>query len=169
MARTEPDICDEIGISFVQGHYGWRNLIVVAPKGSIVNCRISTVFTDDIGCLMSLAEAVLDNQTETVDMMDEPGGYRLSIHPDPAQHHMVTFEISALNGRGEVDDAPLLSLRIKRKQMLTLLMTELWKLNLFHQEPSFQRRRQSFGSGELLRQLNSRWDVDPRIGPSILK
>lgn len=118
---------------------------------------------------MSLAEAVLDNQTESVDMMDEPGGHRLSIHPDQAQHHIVTFEISALNGRDEVDGAPLLSLRIKRKQMLTLLMTELWKLDLFHQEPSFQRLRKSFGSGGLLRKLNSRWDVDPRIGPSILK
>lgn len=169
MARTKSDICDEVGISFVQGHHGWSDLIVVAPKGRIVNCRISTVFTDDIGCLMSLAEAVLDNQTESVDMMDEPGGHRLSIHPDPSQHHIVTFEISALNDRDEVDGAPLLSLRIKRKQLLTLLMTELWKLDLFHQEPSFQRLRQSFGSGELLRKLNSRWDADPRIGPSILK
>lgn len=169
MARTKSDICDDDVISFVRKHHGWSDLIVVAPNGHIVNCLISTVFTDDIGCLMSLAEAVLDNQTESVDMMDEPGGHRLSIHPDPAQHHIVRFEISELNSQDEVYGAPLLSLRIKRKQLLTLLMTELWKLDLFYQEPSFQRLRQSFGSGELLRKLNSRWDADPRLGPSILK
>jgi hypothetical protein len=169
MTRTESDVCDEVGISFVQGQYGWSDLIIVAPKGSIVNCRISRVFTDDIAGLMSLAKALIDNQSETVDMMDEPGGHRISIRTDPQLHHIVTFEVGVFNSRGEVDATPLLSMRVKRKQMLTLLMTELWKLNLFHQEPSFQRRRQSFGQGEQLRQLNSMWDADPRIGPSILK
>lgn len=169
MSRMESDICDEVGLSIVQGHYGWSDLVIVAPKGRIVSCRVSRVFTDEIAGFMSLAKAVLDNQSQTVDMMDEPGGHRLSVRPDPEQHHVVTFEVSIFNSGGVVGDAPVLSLRVKRKQMLTLLMTELWKLDLFHQEPSFQRRRGRFDQGELLRQLNSRWDNDPRIGPSILK
>lgn len=156
-------------MSFVQGRDGWSDLIIVAPKGSIVNCRIIGDFTDDIDGLMSLANGLFDNQSQTVDMIDEPGGHRLSIRADLQQHHIVTFEVSVFNSLGEVDATSVLSMRVKRKQMLTLLMAELWKVNLFQQEPLFQRPWQSFGRAELLRQLNSMWDADPRIGPSILE
>lgn len=169
MAKTKSDICDELGLSIVQGHSGWSDLLIVAPKGQIVHCRISTVFTDDTASLISLAKAVLDNLRASVDLMDEPGGHRLSICPDPEQHHLMTFDVSAFHDPRKSAAPPLLSMQIKRKQVLTLLMAELWKLNLFHQEPSFQRRRQSFDHGEHLRHLNSRWDADPQIGPSILK
>jgi len=168
MTRTQSDICDDIGISFVQGRHGWSDLII-GYKGEVLNCRISRVFTDDLADLVRLAGAVLDNQPETLNLMDEPGGHRLSIRPDIYQHHIVTFEIGAFNSRGEVDAAPLMSIRVKRKQLLTLLMTELWKLHFFHQEPAFQSNRPRFNQTEPLRQLNNRWDNDPRLGPSILK
>lgn len=169
MAKTKSDICDELGLSIVQGANGWSDLVIIAPKGHIVHCRISAVFTDEIASFISLAQAVLKNLPASVDLMDEPGGHRLSIRPDPEQHHVMTFELSAFHDPREADAPPILSIRVKRKQVMTLLMAELWKLNAFHQEPSFQRRRQSLEHGEHLRHLNSRWDADPQIGPSILK
>lgn len=119
--------------------------------------------------MVRLAEAVLDNQPVTLNLMDEPGGHRLSIRPDLQQHHIVTFEVSAFSSCREIDAPPLMSIRVKRKQLLTILMTELWKLHFFHQEPAFQRARALFSHSALLRQLNNRWDKDPRLGPSILK
>jgi len=81
----------------------------------------------------------------------------------------MTLEISANASLDKTQATLMFSTRSKRKQLLTLLMTELWKLHHFHAEPSFQRGRSRFVHADTLLDLNRMWDADRRMGPSILK
>ncbi|MCJ9673608.1 MULTISPECIES: hypothetical protein [unclassified Neorhizobium] len=168
MDRDKNEISDTIGISFTQDRHGWSDLLVI-QGGTSFSLQISDVFSDGPLGLLRLCDAILTNRAESVDFLDEPGGHRLAIYPDPEQQHIMTLEIGVLASPDKTEAIPTSSTRSKRKQLLILLMTELWKLHHFHAEPSFQRGRSGFAHAELLLELNRTWDADQRIGPSILK
>ncbi len=168
MEKTIPEICDSLGICLVQRRHGWCDLLIF-HSGGITHCRVSEVFTDPVFELIILCRAILENRPETVSLQDEPGGSRLSLTPDMRWQHIIRLEISTFSAEMAEETPPDLSLWVKRRQLLALLMTELWKLSRFHTEPSFQRSRQSFSSADALLQLNADWDSDPHLGPSLLK
>jgi len=67
------------------------------------------------------------------------------------------------------DEKTIISIRVKRKQLLGLLMAELWKVGRFLLEPSFQKDRQQGFPTETLQALNEEWDAHETLGPSFLK
>ncbi|KAA9384224.1 hypothetical protein [Neorhizobium galegae] len=168
MDREKNETCDTIGISFTQDRHGWSDLLVI-QGGTSFSLQISDVFSDGPLGLLGLCDAILTNRPESVVLLDEPGGHRLTIYPDPGQQHIMTLEIRALATSDKIEATPMFSTRSKRKQLLTLLMAELWKLHHFHAEPSFQRGRSGFAHADTLLELNRMWDADQRMGPSILK
>ncbi|AHG47869.1 hypothetical protein RLEG12_14940 [Rhizobium leguminosarum bv. trifolii CB782] len=168
MEKTISDISDALGLCLVQGRHGWSDLLCF-HHGTVTECRVSEAFSDPVFEMIRLCRAILENRHEIVSLHDEPGGSRLSVTPDIQMQHIMLFEVRTFQSDETEQKPPVLSVRIKRKQLLALLMTELWKLYRFHKELSFQRDRPQFSSADALLQLNAEWDNHPHLGPSLLK
>lgn len=170
MARTPSEIIDELGFSFILGHYGWSDLHINCACEAF-SCRISAVFSDDVSELLTLCRGILANASTSILLYDEPGGHRLSITRDEQQQHTMMLSLAAFRvyNPSVEDETSLVSARIKRKQLLGLVMAELWKAAHFLQEPSFRKSRTKDFPTDTLRELNSAWDADKSLGPSFLK
>lgn len=123
---------------------------------------------------MRLCRAVLDNQAVYALLLDEPGGHCLYLTPDPEQQHTMLLRLYEMpyhrfSPTDPADARLLLSVRVKRKQLLGMLMAELWKLHAALREPSYQKGRDAGVAEEALFGLNAEWDAHPRLGPSFLK
>ncbi|PDS38976.1 hypothetical protein CO665_06505 [Rhizobium anhuiense] len=173
MTRSPPDVCDALGFCFVLDRHGWSDLLI-SCNGGIVTCRISDVFSDAASELLKLCRGVLANEAVSITLYDEPGGHALSVIPDAQQQHTMLLMIQELPLCHAVyeftgDEKTILSIRVKRKQLLGLLIAELWKVDRFLLEPSFQKGRQQGFPGETLQVLNEEWDAHETLGPSFLK
>jgi hypothetical protein len=167
MAVAVSDICDTLGISFVQDRHGWSD-VIIQHAGDVISCRVSGVFSNASLELMKLCRAILENLPEAILLLDEPGGHRLSVAPDLEQQHLIHFNVFRFES-AKNNSTSIFSIQTKRKQLLALFMTELWKLYQFHTEPSFTRGRSPFSEADALVNLNAEWDAHPRLGPSFLK
>lgn len=173
MIRLLSEVIDALGICFVLDRHGWSDLHI-SCSGEIVHFRISGVFSDAVGELAALCQGVLRNEAVTIFLYDEPGGYALSVAPDARQQHTIllsAFELREYNDASELrgDEKQVFSIRVKREQLLGLLMGELWKVRRFMSEPSYQKYRPDGFPNDILRSLNEEWDAEPTIGPSFLK
>ncbi|MBY5905728.1 hypothetical protein HFO88_36450 [Rhizobium leguminosarum] len=173
MTRSPPDVCDALGFCFTLDRHGWSDLLI-SCNGGIVRCHISDVFSDPASELLKLCRGVLANEVVSIALYDEPGGHALSVTPDARQQHTMLLmiqEFPLCHGAYELtgDEKTIISIRVKRKQLLGLLMAELWKVGRFLLEPSFQKDRQQGFPTETLQALNEEWDAHETLGPSFLK
>lgn len=171
LTRSTSDVCDVLGFCFVLDRHGWSDLLI-SCEGKVLTCGISDVFSDAPSELLKLCHGVLANEPASAKLYDEPGGHALSVTPDALQQHTMLFVIQELGIHHEKpggDEQIIISVRVKRKQLLSLIIAELWKVRCFLREPSFQKARQQSFPREALRALNEQWDTHPTLGPSFLK
>lgn len=113
---------------------------------------------------MTLCEFILENSEATVPFHDEPGGCVWKITPDKKQPHTMLLEIFELHRFPmEYREPAIVSIIVKRNQLVTTLIMELWKNALLFREPSFQKGRERFPE-EKLRRLTGTW-LKSGLGP----
>ena len=173
MTRVAPDVCEDLGFSFVLCGHGWNDVHVACGRTSFT-CRVSEIFSDTASELAKLCRGILTNTSTSIALYDEPGGHIISVITDEKQQHtmlLVVHELGPCLGAHEItgEETLVCSVRIKRKQLLGLLMAELWKNYHFLQEPSFQKSRGGRVPASALRALNDEWDAHKSLGPSFLK
>ena len=117
---------------------------------------------------MSLCSAIIDNIAIIEPFHSEPDGCLWRLTPNKSQQHTMQLEIFDFIGYYSFSEAdchdPVVTLTVKRKQLLTILMVELWKNALLYEEPSYQKSRRQFPWKEF-RNLIQKWDQS-RLGPS---
>jgi len=165
---SKPD--ERIQLYFDFDRHGWSELIFVRGR-QISGFRISGVFTDAPAALLDLCDAVLMNSATRVALCDEPGGVVVEVIPDTKQQHTVilsVYEIAPqLAGFDAHEDGRLvMTTRLKRRRLVGMLLTELWKSHKFLSEPSYQKGRDHFPHTRLL-ETNESWHQSA-LGPSFL-
>jgi len=171
MSRDPSDVDEEAQIYIDLGQHGWSDLIIVS-NGKVLLFGVSDVFTDMSATALRLCDAVLENIHLRVALCDEPGGVVLEVKPDTKQKHIMTLSIFQVDGPKSGFDADetgetVFEGRIKRRRLVGMLMSELWKTHMFLREPSYQKARDHFPHAELVK-ANKAWDESP-LGPSFLK
>lgn len=163
--------CDEeTQLYFDFGSHGWSELIFVR-KGQVSVYRMSDVFTDAPSAILQICDAVLENAKFRVALCDEPGGVIVEVTPDTEQQHTVilsVYEIRLPTVAFEASEAghPVMTTRLKRRRLVGMLLSELWKNHKFLSEPSYQKSRRDFPHARLI-ETNKTWNRSA-LGPSFL-
>lgn len=152
------------------GLHGWSDLIF-ACQGQVSVFRISSVFTNAPIALLDICDAVLANVALRVALCDEPGGVVIEVMPDNEQQHTVIFSVYEITrplvGFGPNEDGPIvIATRLKRRRLVGMLLSELWKSHKFLSDFSYQRNRGDFPHARLV-EANETWNCSP-LGPSFL-
>ncbi|NWJ25259.1 hypothetical protein [Rhizobium sp. RM] len=150
--------------------HGWSELIFV-HRGQISGFRVSGVFTDAPAALLDICDAVLTNSATRVALCDEPGGIVVEVTPDAKQPHTVILSVYEIAPQLAGFDANetgrlVMTTRLKRRRLVGMLLTELWKSHEFLSEPSYQRGRVYFPHARLSK-TNESWNQSG-LGPSFL-
>lgn len=173
MTRTPPDTCDTLGLSLVLRGHGWIDIVIACESGPYI-CTVTEIFRDPVSDLLDLCRGILTNTSTSIFLHDEPGGHLMSVTRNEAQQHTMRFALFDLGGtlyQTEItgNETLLFSIPVKRKQLLGLMMAELWKGHRFMLEPSFQKSRGKVYPHDELKALNREWNAHPSLGPSFLK
>ena len=148
MARTPSDICDTLGFSLILRGHGWIDIVIARESGTYT-LTVTKIFRDPVSDLLDLCRAILTNMSTSIFLHSEPGGHLMSVTPSEDQQHTMMFALSGLGdtlGQTEItgNETLLFSIRVRRKQLLGLIMAELWKAHRFMLEQSFQKSRGKF-------------------------
>lgn len=171
MPKAPSEVKDNINILLEMDRHGWSrfHLIDVNKRHCFWVSDVYSNFSED---MLSLCEHVLKNKTIRVALCDEPGGAIVSLVPNPEQHHLVELSIEEVDANiagfgSEQIGKPVFGEIMKRKQVLTMVMTELWKAHYLLQDKSYQKDRDPFPHEQLMR-LNQTWN-DSDLGPSCFR
>lgn len=162
---------DEIQLYCDFGRHGWGELVIV-QNGKCTAFSVSDVFSDFAYEVCEICRAALENRSLRVALCDEPGGVVIEVKAGAEQQHTMLFSVfevdGSLSGFGADEEGRLvLSSRIRRRRLVGMLLSELWKTHSFLREPSYQKNRQSFPHRDVI-ELNRLWEESP-LGPSFLK
>lgn len=165
---TKPDERTQLYFDF--GLHGWSELMFVC-QGQISVFRISGVFTDAPTALLDICDAVLTNAATRVALCDEPGGVVVEVTPDTKQQHTVilsVYEIAPPMAGFDAHEAGrlVMATRLKRRRLVGMLLTELWKSHKFLSDSSYQKTRYDFPHARLAK-TNESWNHSA-LGPSFL-
>lgn len=162
MTQDFSEAFDEFNVTLVAGRFGWSDLTIYT-RGSTVECRVSAVFSCVYDCLIEFGEALMDARPCNVRFFDEPGGHAWRLTPIASRLHMMRFQVYELDGHYVDGDAQRTDLRlkidfvVKRQQLATMLVGELWKSAMLFHEPSYQQSRERFPYEDYQRLLR-RWN-----------
>jgi len=170
MSDTALPLDDQTQIYCDLGVHGWGE-VIVAREGKLTAFRVSSVFTDLPQAMLDLCDAAIKNVSHQVVLRDEPDGVVVDLRPDPTQQHTIImsfseFESLATGAAAPAPCPPLLSFRIRRQRLVSMVLIELWKTHANLRQPSYQAGRDPFPHSELMA-VNRRWDQSP-LGPSCL-
>ncbi len=171
MARVESKVQDDFHVSYHVGQHGWEHVNIFICFQTFQFAVTEVYGTGGVDALLELCEALLRNEAIKTPLFDEPGGVVLQLEPLPKQKHLACFRAFDIGGRiGEYYNAdlhsPLFDIVIKRKQLFTNLIMELWIEMLHSQERSYRKNRSVFPVEKLV-MLNMKWNASD-LGPSCL-
>jgi hypothetical protein len=171
MSRKPSDIDEVTQIYIDVGKHGWSD-VIIATNGKHLSLQITEIFRCVPDIILDLCHAILQNVPLKVALPDEPGGAVVEVKPDPFQRHTMIFLIYEVASPEIMIDASaygtvIFQTKFKRRRLIGMLMSELWKTHKSLSEPSYQIGRGNFPHDEL-KKANDEWDGST-IGPSFLK
>ncbi len=171
MEPRQSELIDNFSIVLEFDRHGWSRFNFLWAK-NIWSFWVSDVFQDFANDMLTFCEAVLENTPFRLALCDEPGGAIIAVKPCIRQQHIIEFLIEEVADPNAGFDSStvgdvVFSVFVSRKQLVTILISELWKVHVYLKEPGYQKDRDPFPHPRLI-ELNRRWHKG-ELGPSFIK